>query len=103
MKLIDSIKNVFNKKDVEIDDNDAIMNVWVCGGLTIAFLGIHFLASSEQPWSGSYNLWRGLIKWKCYGEANHDIFKQNVNYQFKDDKLLITWDDKSFEFRKKGK
>lgn len=98
------IKNLFKKDVIEvINDQDLIMNVWISNDLTIAFLKDTFHAQGEKLYFGGYDLWRGLIRWKYSGEINHEIFKQNVNYQFKGNKLLITWDDKSFEFHKKGK
>lgn len=109
MKLIEIIKNIFNKKDVKINDNDAIMNVWVSDEFTIAFLEESFHMSHKgRLYCGEYCLWRGLIQWgylkaiNYLDEMPHDIFKQSVNYQFKGNKLLITWNNKSFEFHRKG-
>ncbi len=98
------IKKLFKKEEIKINDSDAIMNVWKGKDFSIAFLEESFHAHAKgMLYFGKYDLWRGLIRWQYSGEIPHDIFKQPVNYQFVDDKLLITWNDKSFEFHKKGK
>ena len=87
------------KKEVVIE---SVEGVWSLDEMAIVFLESNVIIENENKVIiGKYSLFRGLIVWDILTIPIHPIFKQNVNYQVKGNTLLLTFNDQSYEFKKR--